>query len=384
VKKIFILLLLIFLVSCGESEEVPAALFEMTSSELSVYDGLSGRKAYIAVDGYIYDVTNSDAWNNGMHNSYQAGQDLSEEILLSPHGKAFLERVPKVGVLVEEPVKSMIQVIASIPGYESLVSLIYSGQVSIDFESFEEVTVFLPAIDQFLESTFEVPDGFNMNGDFSDLFSEIDVFDILRYHMVSDTLLEDALKDNVSEVQTLQGEMIQVSVLDDIVYINGVALIETDYIAENGVVHVLDGLLTPPSIDATIEVTFEGLNGDIIDTISYQFGDELIFPTPPLYGGYTFVSWDTTVIENLEDITILAVYEKVFMTMDVFESYDGLEGRDAYILVDGVIYDVTNNVWWSSVASESLQAGTDITDALRSEMMDDISNLEIVAFLSED
>ena len=383
-KKIFILILLIFLVSCGESDEVPTELFEMTLTELSVYDGLSGRKAYVAVDGYIYDVTNSDAWNNGMHNSFQAGQDLSEEILLSPHGKAFLERVPKVGILVEEPLKSMIQVIAGIPGYESLVSLIYSGEVSIDFESFEEVTVFLPAIDQFLESSFEIPDGFDMNGDFGDLFSEVDVFDILRYHMVSDTLLEDALKNNVSEVQTLQGEMIQISVLEDVVYVNGVALIETDFIAENGVVHVLDGLLTPPSVETSVEVTFEGLNGELIETISYQFGDELLFPTPPSYGGYTFVSWDTTEIESLEDVTIIAIYEKVYMTLAVFETFDGLEGRDAYILVDGIIYDVTDSLWWSGVSSESLRAGTDITNALTSEMMNEISNLEIVAFLSED
>jgi predicted heme/steroid binding protein len=97
-KQIFLVLLVFLLASCAPEE----ALFEMTLAELAEYDGLDGEKAYIAVDGYIYDVTNSDSWNNGMHNSYQAGQDLSDEILLSPHGKDFLNRVPKVGILVEE------------------------------------------------------------------------------------------------------------------------------------------------------------------------------------------------------------------------------------------------------------------------------------------
>ena len=99
-KQILLVLLVFLLASCAPEEE---ALFEMTLEELAQYDGLDGEKAYIAVDGYIYDVTNSDSWNNGMHNSYQAGQDLSEEILLSPHGKDFLNRVPRVGILVEEP-----------------------------------------------------------------------------------------------------------------------------------------------------------------------------------------------------------------------------------------------------------------------------------------
>lgn len=101
-KKLWLVLLLTFLVGCeteGVSEE---DLFEMTITELAEFDGEDGAKAYIAVDGFIYDVTNSDAWNNGMHNGYQAGQDLSEGINASPHGKSFLERVPKVGILVDE------------------------------------------------------------------------------------------------------------------------------------------------------------------------------------------------------------------------------------------------------------------------------------------
>lgn len=101
-KIVWILGLIFFLVGCGTEGTSEEELFEMTIIELTEYDGLDGAKAYIAVDGYIYDVTNSDAWNNGMHNSYQAGQDLSQAINLSPHGKAFLERVPKVGILVDE------------------------------------------------------------------------------------------------------------------------------------------------------------------------------------------------------------------------------------------------------------------------------------------
>jgi len=105
-KKLLAFTLVLFLVGCGSERNNEEArqeeLFEMTIEELAEFDGLEGRKAYIAVDGFIYDVTDSDAWNNGLHNGYQAGQDLSVGINASPHGKSFLERVPKVGTLVDE------------------------------------------------------------------------------------------------------------------------------------------------------------------------------------------------------------------------------------------------------------------------------------------
>jgi predicted heme/steroid binding protein len=80
------------------------ALIELTLAELSEFDGREGRKAYIAVAGYIYDVTNSPRWPNGNHNGYQAGQDLTYEILnISPHGTSVLNNIPLIGILVDDP-----------------------------------------------------------------------------------------------------------------------------------------------------------------------------------------------------------------------------------------------------------------------------------------
>jgi predicted heme/steroid binding protein len=77
-------------------------LILMTLEQLARYDGREGRKAYIAVNGYIYDVTNSSRWPNGNHNGYQAGQDLTDAIMsISPHGIRVLDNIPKIGILVE-------------------------------------------------------------------------------------------------------------------------------------------------------------------------------------------------------------------------------------------------------------------------------------------
>jgi len=75
----------------------------MTLTELAVHDGCDGRRAYIAVNSKIYDVTESTRWQNGLHPpDHQAGQDLTEELAKAPHVRAVVERFPVVGTLEEQ------------------------------------------------------------------------------------------------------------------------------------------------------------------------------------------------------------------------------------------------------------------------------------------
>ncbi|PEG97319.1 cytochrome B5 [Lactobacillus sp. UMNPBX9] len=70
-----------------------------TLDELKNYDGKEGRKAYIAVDGVVYDVTNVAAWQGGTHHGNNAGNDVSSRIVKAPHGKSTLEKLEVVGKL---------------------------------------------------------------------------------------------------------------------------------------------------------------------------------------------------------------------------------------------------------------------------------------------
>lgn len=70
-----------------------------TLDELKNYDGKEGRKAYIAVDGVVYDVTNVAAWQGGTHHGKNAGNDVSDRIVKAPHGKSTLEKLEIVGKL---------------------------------------------------------------------------------------------------------------------------------------------------------------------------------------------------------------------------------------------------------------------------------------------
>ena len=78
-----------------DREELP--LF--TLEELAKFDGKNGNKAYVAVDGLVYDVSMLTQWANGVHQGNIAGTDLSTAIERAPHGRSVLSRARVVGRL---------------------------------------------------------------------------------------------------------------------------------------------------------------------------------------------------------------------------------------------------------------------------------------------
>jgi predicted heme/steroid binding protein len=77
---------------------------KFTLEELKQFDGRDGRPAYVALNGKVYDVTDSFLWAGGDHQGqHEAGKDMTSEIQFAPHGEEVLERVKQVGVLVSSP-----------------------------------------------------------------------------------------------------------------------------------------------------------------------------------------------------------------------------------------------------------------------------------------
>ena len=74
----------------------------MTRKELALCDGREGRAAYVAVNGTVYDFTDSELWREGNHQDlHYAGTDLGAELLQAPPVRAVIERFPVVGALGE-------------------------------------------------------------------------------------------------------------------------------------------------------------------------------------------------------------------------------------------------------------------------------------------
>ena len=75
-----------------------------TLQELAAYDGREGRKAYVAADGIVYDVSGSEDWPGGIHKQCKkgavAGKDLTEVLKVAPPSmKKYIKEMPVVGKL---------------------------------------------------------------------------------------------------------------------------------------------------------------------------------------------------------------------------------------------------------------------------------------------
>ena len=74
-----------------------ADLPQYTISQLALRNGQDKPQIWVAVDGIIYDVSESRLWRNGKHYEHWAGQDLTSELEDAPHSKSVFARFKKVG-----------------------------------------------------------------------------------------------------------------------------------------------------------------------------------------------------------------------------------------------------------------------------------------------
>ena len=78
----------------------------MTKEQLKEFNGKNGKPAYIGYKGKVYDISKSDFWPNGEHmGRFQAGEDLTDSIDMSPHGEKNIFRFEAVDVLKGSGIK---------------------------------------------------------------------------------------------------------------------------------------------------------------------------------------------------------------------------------------------------------------------------------------
>ncbi len=76
---------------------------KISLDQLAEANGLNGQDCWVAIDGTVYDATNNSEWENGQHipsmGQAKCGEDLSDVIGQSPHGKSVLSDLNVVGKL---------------------------------------------------------------------------------------------------------------------------------------------------------------------------------------------------------------------------------------------------------------------------------------------
>lgn len=64
-----------------------------SKEELVNYDGKINKSSYIAVEGTVYDITNSKDWKNSTYKSYQGGKDYTDVV----KDESLIAKLPVVG-----------------------------------------------------------------------------------------------------------------------------------------------------------------------------------------------------------------------------------------------------------------------------------------------
>ena len=140
------------------------------------------------------------------------------------------------GVLLPNAFTPVTGIVAKNYNLSTLLSLVADRPDILDALSGDgEFTVFAPT-DEAFETALEA---------FPDLTDE-QITEILTYHVLAAEVLSTDLADGQT-AETLQGEEITVSINDDGVQINNANVVTVDLAGTNGVVHIIDAVILPPS-----------------------------------------------------------------------------------------------------------------------------------------
>lgn len=76
---------------------------EVTTTELKQADGKNNNKCWLAVDGKVYEISQSALWKDGQHtpSNEQAycGADMTEAMNAAPHGRKKLDQLTVIGTI---------------------------------------------------------------------------------------------------------------------------------------------------------------------------------------------------------------------------------------------------------------------------------------------
>ncbi|KAI2608737.1 FAS1 domain-containing protein [Hypoxylon fragiforme] len=97
-------------------------------------------------------------------------------------------------------------------------------------------------------------DAFDAIGNLVANFSSDQLTSVIGYHVINGSVAYSSQLSNTS-VQAVNGQNLTITVIDGTVYVNSAKVTVPDILIENGVVHVIDGVLNPDNASATPDTT---------------------------------------------------------------------------------------------------------------------------------
>ncbi|MGF1505957.1 MAG: fasciclin domain-containing protein, partial [Anaerolineae bacterium] len=146
-----------------------------------------------------------------------------------------------------EPDPTIVDVATQAGDFETLLLAAEAAGLAATLTEEGPFTIFAPT-DEAFQATLE-----DRALTVGDLTADLALLnEVLLYHVVEGTVSAEDLT-GMETVTTLQGEEITVEVDDGEVILNGsVIVVDTDIEASNGIIHVVDGVLVPPTADTVL------------------------------------------------------------------------------------------------------------------------------------
>jgi len=145
------------------------------------------------------------------------------------------------------PTKSIVEIAAGNPAFSTLVSLVQKAGLVAAISSPGPFTVFAPTNAAFEKLAAAAPATYQ-----AVLADPALLTKVLTYHVVAGAIKSDqaiAVAKQNGSVNALQGEPISLSIKDGKLTLNGSSTVVTaDVLATNGVIHVIDTIIVPPSL----------------------------------------------------------------------------------------------------------------------------------------
>jgi uncharacterized surface protein with fasciclin (FAS1) repeats len=159
----------------------------------------------------------------------------------APAASEMASEAPSEAPSMDEP-GTIVDVAASNPDFETLVAAVTAAGLVETLSGEGPFTVFAPTDEAFDALPAGLLDALLLPENKDALTS------ILTYHVVAGEVMSTDVKPG--DVTTVEGEAIVVTTPDGKVVLNDTATVTAvDVDASNGVIHVIDGVLVPPSLD---------------------------------------------------------------------------------------------------------------------------------------
>jgi len=200
-----------------------------------------------------------------------------------------------------KPMKNIVELAESVDSLSTLVAAVVAGDLVATLSSPGPFTVFAPTNDAFNALPAGTLDSL-MKPE-----NKATLVDILTYHVVGAAALSTDLSDG-QMIGTVEGKSVTVHIGDGI-KINDATVVMADVMASNGVVHVVDGVLLPPSRESSTGKCCYSQFGDASSCGSYPGGSGGICNTDnvtPCSGDSDCVGPTMNIVELAQSVDTLS------------------------------------------------------------------------------